>query len=232
MTPGARKAAFLLGGVLRARGAATPCGPLGAGGPGAGRAAHDAACGAGASTSGAAGGSAAAAGRGGGRGAAPRRAWPASAPGTAPGAPRAFSSWEAHWASPVRAALHSDIAAARSMLPHRAQFVPQFSAHGFQLVPESLLSPLAAALQHAPPGPPGAGLDLSSGAGLAAAGHAALHAPGGHAAAHAPLHAPPHAGGHAGSPLYADSVKRKRKLAMKRHKYRKRMRALKAVLKK
>lgn len=55
---------------------------------------------------------------------------------------RAYSSWEAYWSTPRRNAMHREVHVARSMLPHRTNFVAQFTPHGFQLIPESLLSPL------------------------------------------------------------------------------------------
>ncbi|KIY99431.1 hypothetical protein MNEG_8529 [Monoraphidium neglectum] len=108
--------------------------------------------------------------------------------------------------------MYSDIATARSMLPHRTNFVPQFHAHGFMLIPETLLSPLTALQQQQ--------LQLAGGAEDAEDTDAVAlqqrrrRRQGGSAEGQAAL--------------YADSVKRKRKLKMKKHKYKKRMRALAA----
>jgi len=103
------------------------------------------------------------------------------------------------------------------MLPHRGQFVPQFTPHGFQLIPESLLSPLGSQqlVEHA----------LAVGEMAAEAAAAATTTTTSSSSVTQQQQQQQH------SPLYADSVKRKRKLKMKKHKYKKRMRALKASLK-
>lgn len=62
------------------------------------------------------------------------------------------------------------------MLPHRSKFIPEFTPHGFQLIPHHKFAEAAEDI----------------------------------------------------TPLQCDSVKRKRRLKMKRNKYKKRMRALKA----
>lgn len=63
---------------------------------------------------------------------------------------RHYSSWE--WPSTKRSHIIEDLAHARSMLPNRASYTPQFTAHGFQLIPESLLTGLSQRI--APPPPP------------------------------------------------------------------------------
>jgi hypothetical protein len=147
---------------------------------------------------------------------------------------RGFSSsaWEQHWwASRSRVEQHNDVAAARAMLPNRAHVVPQFTAHGFQLIPESLVSPFAA-LQ--PFGGDGGSSGAAAAATAAAEGTTAPFEGLEAAAADAPLAAAGAAAaavdlsGQQQPAMYAESVKRKRRLKMKRHKYRKRMRAMKA----
>jgi hypothetical protein len=123
---------------------------------------------------------------------------------------RGYSSWEGHWTSQSRSQLHSDVVAARTMLPNRSHFIPQFTPHGFQLIPESLLSPLAA---------------LQAGAGLAESAIAAAAAgeAGEQQQAQGPqqqqdLSEQQQRGEDDPTAVYADSVKRKRKLKMKKHK--------------
>jgi hypothetical protein len=160
---------------------------------------------------------------------------PAAPARAAPRAPaRRFSSWEGAWASPRQHA-HADVAIARSMLPHRAAFVPQFHAHGFMLVPESLLSPLAALQPLAAPAPAAAPAEERRRRRRLHAEDAREGAAGGlqqrrrrrrqqqQAAAVAGAVGAA-AGGAApgGGALYADSVKRKRRLKIKKHKLRKR----------
>lgn len=60
-------------------------------------------------------------------------------------AARRYSSWEGHWTSPRRSQAYRELAAVRSLLPHRSSLVAQFSPHGVSLVPETLLL-----LQHQP----------------------------------------------------------------------------------
>jgi hypothetical protein len=56
-----------------------------------------------------------------------------------PSSPAHYSSWEGHWSTPRRTQTYREVNAVRSMLPHRTHLVPQFSAHGVALVPETLL---------------------------------------------------------------------------------------------
>lgn len=83
----------------------------------------------------------------------------------------------------LRDQVYSDVATAQDMLPNRSSFSPQFTAHGFQLIPNSS--------------------QLLTGERLSSAKDAS--------------------GDVLPDALYADSVKRKRRLKMKRHKYRKRL---------
>lgn len=112
---------------------------------------------------------------------------------------RAFSMGPSYWdaTTPARRELYSDLATAKQFLPNRSSFTTQFTPHGFQLIPESL--PMAPPFEAQQHG-------LED---VAAAAAAAL----------------PNHGGSEG--LQCDSVKRKRRLAMKKHKYKKRMRKLK-----
>ncbi|GBF87328.1 hypothetical protein Rsub_00039 [Raphidocelis subcapitata] len=131
----------------------------------------------------------------------------AAAPGACSG--RAYSSWE--WPSPHRAQLHSDILQARSMMPHRGAFVPQFSAHGFQLVPESLLSPLGGGAAAAE-----AALDARAAAAAAGGGEQQQQQQ------QQQQWRDDSGSGSDGGAMYADSVKRKRVKKMAKHKLRKR----------
>lgn len=111
------------------------------------------------------------------------------------------SYWDA--TIPYRAQLYSDLATARHMLPHRSAFAPAFTPHGVHFIPER---PETLPLDEAP-----FGEDAS-----AAAAAAQLHSM-----------ATALADAQGGAvPLHADSVKRKRRVKMRKHKYRKRMKEL------
>lgn len=142
---------------------------------------------------------------------------------------RGYSSWEGHWTSPRRSQLHSDLAAVRSMLPQsRAHLSPQFTAHGFQLVPDGLLSPLPHHLAAVAEAAEAAEAAVASSSSRRSSSSSGGSDGGGgvHAEARAGASAAASVGSPMASPLYADSVKRKRKLKMKRHKYKKRMKEL------
>lgn len=110
----------------------------------------------------------------------------------------------------------------------------QFSPHGFQLVPETLLSPLPA-LQHNG----AAALDAASPHHHQQSYEAQLRQYQLHqqqqmwwaGSGGSPVDSvDAQAAGNPAGAVYADSVKRKRRLKMKRHKYRKRMKKLKHQL--
>jgi hypothetical protein len=105
------------------------------------------------------------------------------------------SYWDA--TTPARRELYTDLATAKQFLPNRSSFTTQFTPHGFQLIPETLsMAPPFEAQQQQQHG-----LDAAAVA-AAAAPQQQAHCPEG---------------------LQLDSVKRKRRLAMKKHKYKKRM---------
>jgi len=98
------------------------------------------------------------------------------APGALTGSPRQYSVGPSYWEhGQTRREQYLEIDMARDMLPHRAKFIPEFTPHGFQLIPNRIQAEPIEVV-----------------------------------------------------PLELDSVKRKRRLKMKRHKYKKRMRAMKA----